>query len=184
MHKAHKIQLSPTKAQEIFFKKSCGVARFSFNWALDKWKTDYANGIKQSAYTLIKHLNSIKKTEFKWMQETGKCAPQYAIHNVEAAWQNKTVIIADRFFASSKTCSCCGLKKEKLNLSERTFCCLSCGLTIDRDLNAAINLANYSPTSKGEGSKACGERVVETQNTSVKHEIVNKIENYSQFNTL
>jgi putative transposase len=41
MHKAHKIQLSPTKAQEIFFKKSCGVARFSFNWALDKWKVKH-----------------------------------------------------------------------------------------------------------------------------------------------
>ena len=88
MHKAHKIQLNPTKSQEIFFRKSCGAARFSHNWALAKWKSDYELGIRQSAYTLIKHLNSIKKIDFEWMQETGKCAQQYAIHNVEAAFKN------------------------------------------------------------------------------------------------
>jgi putative transposase len=37
-YKSHKIKLYPTKTQEIFFKKSCGVARFSYNWALAKWK--------------------------------------------------------------------------------------------------------------------------------------------------
>lgn len=89
----------------------------------------------------------------------------------KALWQNKTVIIADRFFASSKTCSCCGLKKETLNLNERTFCCLGCGLVIDRDFNASINLANYSPTPKVGGSEACGESLVATQRTSMKHEI-------------
>ena len=50
------------------------------------------------------------------------------------------LVIADRWFASSKTCSGCGTKKEKLSLSERVFKCNCCGLKIDRDLNAAINL--------------------------------------------
>lgn len=71
-------------------------------------------------------------------------------------WQGKELVVADRFFASSKTCSCCGHKKEKLLLSERIYKCDNCGLSIDRDLNAAKNLANYSPTSKSEGSNACG----------------------------
>lgn len=53
------------------------------------------------------------------------------------------LVIADRWFPSSKTCSNCGAKKEILLLSERTFNCNSCGLIIDRDLNASINLANY-----------------------------------------
>lgn len=49
--------------------------------------------------------------------------------------------IVDRFYPSSKTCSCCGSIKKDLKLSDRVYKC-SCGLTIDRDLNASINLAN------------------------------------------
>lgn len=49
----------------------------------------------------------------------------------------------NRFYASSKTCSHCGHLKADLKLSDRIYKCSECGLTIDRDLNAAINLANY-----------------------------------------
>ena len=48
---------------------------------------------------------------------------------------------ADRFYPSSKTCSHCGAIKSNLSLSQRTFHCDECGYTIDRDLNASINLA-------------------------------------------
>nr|WP_231247718.1 transposase [Clostridium botulinum] len=44
--------------------------------------------------------------------------------------------------SSSKTCSCCGAIKKDLKLSDRIYKC-SCGLTIDRDLNASINLSRY-----------------------------------------
>ena len=50
---------------------------------------------------------------------------------------------ADRFYPSSKLCSRCGHKKEDLKLSDRTYKCSHCGLEIDRDYNASINLANY-----------------------------------------
>ncbi len=50
------------------------------------------------------------------------------------------VVIADRFFPSSKMCSSCGTVKESLALSERTWVCMSCGTEHDRDLNAAKNL--------------------------------------------
>lgn len=53
------------------------------------------------------------------------------------------LIIADRFFPSSKTCSNCGTIKKDLKLSDRVFNC-ECGFSIDRDLNASINLANYN----------------------------------------
>lgn len=53
------------------------------------------------------------------------------------------VVKADRFFPSSKTCSNCGTIKKDLRLKDRTFICPECGLTIDRDLNAAINLSQY-----------------------------------------
>ena len=52
------------------------------------------------------------------------------------------LVIADRFYPSSKKCSCCGSIKADLKLSDRIYKC-SCGLAIDRDLNASINLANY-----------------------------------------
>ena len=51
-----------------------------------------------------------------------------------------SLVIADRWLPSSKTCSSCGVKKETLERSERVFQCSSCSLQIDRDLNAAINL--------------------------------------------
>lgn len=54
------------------------------------------------------------------------------------------LLVADRFFPSSKTCSKCGHKKKFLSLSERIFICSECSHTIDRDLNAAINLKNYA----------------------------------------
>lgn len=53
------------------------------------------------------------------------------------------IVKADRYYPSSKRCSCCGHKKDDLRLSDRVYKCESCGLEIDRDLNAAINLANY-----------------------------------------
>jgi len=49
------------------------------------------------------------------------------------------IVVADRFFPSSKTCSACGQVKDKLSLGERTYQCV-CGLSLDRDLNAALNL--------------------------------------------
>lgn len=51
-------------------------------------------------------------------------------------------IQVDRFYPSSKTCSCCGTIKRDLKLSDRVYKC-RCGLEIDRDFNAAINLAKY-----------------------------------------
>ncbi len=51
------------------------------------------------------------------------------------------LVVVDRWFPSSKTCSNCGTKKETLSLDERVLECSHCGLVIDRDLNAAINLS-------------------------------------------
>ena len=52
-------------------------------------------------------------------------------------------IQVDKIYASSKTCSCCGNIKKDLKLSDRMYKCDVCGLVIDRDYNASINLANY-----------------------------------------
>lgn len=55
-------------------------------------------------------------------------------------WYGKELSIIDRFYPSSKTCSNCGWKKDDLALSDRVFECGNCGIKIDRDLNAAINI--------------------------------------------
>jgi putative transposase len=59
-------------------------------------------------------------------------------------WYGSTLTVVDRFYPSSKTCSGCSKVKKELALKERTYCCEHCGLEMDRDLNAAINLRNQS----------------------------------------
>ena len=61
-------------------------------------------------------------------------------------WNGIEFIKADRFFPSSKKCSCCGTIKKDLKLKDRTYVCYNCGFVIDRDKNASINLANYKLT--------------------------------------
>ena len=70
----------------------------------------------------------------------------------KARWHGVEVRVADRFFPSSKTCSGCGEVKKDLDLSTRTYSCENCGLVIDRDLNAAINLARWQPKESSEVS--------------------------------
>ena len=61
----------------------------------------------------------------------------------KTAWRGGTVVVADRWFASSKTCSGCGAVKAKLLLSDRAYVCTACGMVADRNRNAALNLAAY-----------------------------------------
>ena len=58
----------------------------------------------------------------------------------KTARSGATLHVVDRWYRSSKTCSGCGEVKAKLSLNERTYKCDNCGLTMDRDLNAAINI--------------------------------------------
>lgn len=92
----------------------------------------------------------------------------------KAKWQGKQVIIADRYFASSKICSCCG-NIQDMPLNKREYKCGNCGLEIDRDLNAAQNLANYGTTLKLRESKVCGvgSSVVEIQHSPTMKQEVN-----------
>lgn len=62
----------------------------------------------------------------------------------KAEWYGKNVLKIGRFVPSSKTCSCCGYKMEKLPLSVRLFECPSCNLVEDRDVNASINIRNFA----------------------------------------
>jgi putative transposase len=71
-------------------------------------------------------------------------------------WYGSSLIIADRFYPSSQLCSNCH-SRQKMPLSKRVYECSHCGLKIDRDLNASLNLELYPTTDSSSGSKACGE---------------------------
>jgi putative transposase len=72
-------------------------------------------------------------------------------------WYGSTLVVADRYFPSTKTCSGCGDVAAEIPLSQRVFACGSCGLSVDRDLNAAINLERYVAVSSTETLNGCGE---------------------------
>ena len=68
----------------------------------------------------------------------------------KAAWFGTELVVCDRWFASTKTCSRCGVTKQQMGLAERTFYCAGCGLVIDRDRNAAANLAAWAERSHAQ----------------------------------
>jgi putative transposase len=72
----------------------------------------------------------------------------------KARFYGATVVVADRWFPSSKTCSCCGSVKAELALSQRVFQCDDCGFVAGRDHNAARNLEHIAASS---AVSACGE---------------------------
>ena len=93
----------------------------------------------------------------------------------KAAQSGATVIVADRWFPSSKMCSMCGTKTKSLPLHTREWNCESCGTRHDRDLNAAVNLKNLAASSAvtacGEFlSSGLGQHAGLDQDTSVKQE--------------
>jgi putative transposase len=83
----------------------------------------------------------------------------------KTTWNGGYLTLADRWYPSSKTCSGCGAVKAKLPLHVRVFTCESCGLVMDRDLNAAANLLNLGTASGAgtgpghAGANACGAAV-------------------------
>jgi putative transposase len=101
----------------------------------------------------------------------------------KAAMRGGQVVVADRFFPSSKRCSACGHSLDDLPLSAREWACTACGAQHDRDVNAAKNLLIYGlvilngPTASSAGSNACGEegsglgRELKTKPASVKQEV-------------
>jgi putative transposase len=85
----------------------------------------------------------------------------YNTLSYKAAWYGKEVVKVDRWFASSKTCSCCGWVDENLTLSDRVFHCQKCNLILDRDLNASRNILKEALRLKEEKAS----RVSDAQRT-------------------
>lgn len=74
----------------------------------------------------------------------------------KTTWYGSALLVADRWYPSSKTCSACGWRKPNLPLAERTWTCDGCGAEHDRDLNAATNLARLSEHTFSVESRPAG----------------------------
>ncbi len=87
----------------------------------------------------------------------------------KAQRHGRQVLVADRWFPSSKTCSACGFLLAELDLGTRVWACPGCGTRHDRDLNAAKNiLAAGLAAAAGNGGDACGADVRHGQETPVQ----------------
>ena len=94
----------------------------------------------------------------------------------KAEQNNIEVIYVDKFYPSSKTCSCCGVVKRDLKLKDRLCKCNSCGLGIDRDYNASLNLYRLGcSTASSAGINVCGAShqtaVVSTKRDAMKQKL-------------
>ena len=85
---SHKIRIYPNLEQEQFLKKSCGVARFAYNWGLAEWQNQYKNGEKPNHLNLKKQFNGIKQVEFPFVCEVSKCCAETAFSNLGKAYKN------------------------------------------------------------------------------------------------
>jgi putative transposase len=107
---------------------------------------------------------SVENLNIQGMKANRKLAPsiqKLSWGSFVGALQRKVPVVhrVSRWYPSSKTCSCCGWIKKDLMLGDRTFNCSSCGMNLDRDANAAINLLNEWKRTVATAGIACGEDV-------------------------
>ena len=89
VNKAYRYELKPNKTQQRLLKKHAGCARFAWNWGLSERKELYEKEKRNTnAIELHRRLNSLKQTDYSWMYEVSKCAPQEAIRDLDRAFKN------------------------------------------------------------------------------------------------
>ncbi len=92
INKAYRYELDPNNIQRSSLAQHAGVARFAYNWGLERRIKQYKNSQGDDRFTdaMKQHklLNSLKKDQFSWMYETSKCAPQEALRDLHRAFKN------------------------------------------------------------------------------------------------
>ncbi len=87
--RGYKTELDLTNEQRTLLLKHAGAARFAYNWGLAHKQAAYKAGEKvPSAIDLHRELNALKQTEFPWMYEVSKCAPQEALRDLDTAYKH------------------------------------------------------------------------------------------------
>jgi putative transposase len=85
---SHKIELDANNIQQGYFRKACGIARFTYNWALEEWNRQFQEGLKPSALALKKQFNAIKNEQFPWISEVLRDANSQPFSNLDRAFVN------------------------------------------------------------------------------------------------
>ena len=89
IHKAYKTELDPTVPQQVLLVKHADTARFAWNWGLARRIEEYKlTGKSSNAIEQHRQLNALKRTDFPWMYEVSKCAPQAALQDIDKAFKN------------------------------------------------------------------------------------------------
>ena len=133
---------------------------------------------REPSFIVIEDLNVTGMLKNKHLSKSVQQQSFYRFREIltyKAEQAGIKLVIADRFYPSSKICSCCGSVKQDLKLSDRVFKC-ECGLEIDRDLNASLNLCRLgSSTVSSTGINACRvlnqTKVAKAKSGTVKQEI-------------
>lgn len=87
--RAYKVEIDPNNVQRTALLKHAGAARFAWNWGLARRKQEYEEtGKSSNAITQHRQLNELKKTDFPWMYDVSKAAPQEALRDLDKAYQN------------------------------------------------------------------------------------------------
>ena len=120
------------KAFEHITNKKENYIHYVVNELLSSYDTIYMEDLNVSGMLKNHHLaKAIQEVGFFKFKEIMKS---------KAIVNDKKVVLIDKFYPSSKTCSCCGYKNKDLKLSDRNWQCPNCGANHDRDYNAALNI--------------------------------------------
>ena len=147
-----------------WFKQKAKVARIHYrvacirNDAHHKASTEIVNNASAICIETLKITNMLKHKKLAKALSDSALGGFLSMLKTKAETLGIPVIEAPQFFASSKTCSHCGHKKKDLMLSERTYHCGQCDISIDRDVNAAINLKKLA-VGETESLNACGVQI-------------------------
>lgn len=130
------------KKEKLLLKRNRRLTNIRKNY-LNQTTSEIVN--RKPRFICIENLNVSEMMKNKYLSKAVQQQGFYRFRRqieYKSAWNNIPVIIADRFFPSSKLCSRCGSIKKDLKLSDRIYKC-ECGNIIDRDFQAALNLKKY-----------------------------------------
>jgi putative transposase len=132
---AHRFALAPNNAQAAALSRHVGAARFAYNWGLARVQAALAQRDAEKTYGVAGLNRGVLDTA------PGELRRQLGYKTI---WYGSRLVVAGRWYPSSKTCSGCGWRNPSLPLRKRVFTCLGCGLVMDRDENAAVNLKHLA----------------------------------------
>lgn len=155
--KKYEMNKTKTKGGEYRYQKTKNIIKLEnqfkkLNQRLTNIRHNYSHQTtteiikRKPSFIVVEDLNVNGMMKNKHLSKTIQQQQFYEFRRqtqYKSEWNNIEFIVADRYFPSSKTCSQCGSYNKDLKLSDREYVCDCCGVVLDRDYNASLNLKNY-----------------------------------------